>query len=280
MRYTYPSMHTETIEPRPASTIILLRRQEPGFSVFLVVRHHQVDFATGAAVFPGGSLHTEDHDPFFEKAENGEKGQNAPSGMTAAERAHRVAAIRETYEEAGLLLAHHAHSHEFPSKETLDRLEALDTRGRLERHELSFRDVLHQEQLEIALEDLVPFAHWITPQGLPKRFDTRFYLAVAPEHQLASHGGREVVSSVWLTPQQALDQAKAKRLTIIFPTLMNLNKLMLYRSVEHALEAARLTPPVTVQPQLRRHPATGELGLHIPEEAGYPPLDPELLKAP
>ncbi len=277
MHYACCGMNTENVQPRPASTIVLLRRQEPGFSVFLVVRHHQVDFAMGAAVFPGGRLHADDHDPFFEK---GEKGQAARSTLTPAERAHRVAAIRETYEEAGLLLAYHAHSHELASKETLERLEALDTRGRLERHELSFRDVLCQEQLELALEDLVPFAHWITPEGVPKRFDTRFYLVAAPEHQLASHGGREVVDSVWLTPQQALDQAKTKQLIIIFPTLMNLNKLTLYRSVEHAIEAARQAPQITVQPQLRSHPATGQLSLYIPEEAGYPALDPELLSFP
>lgn len=267
-------MNTETVQPRPASTIILLRQQEAGFSVFLVVRHHQVDFATGAAVFPGGRLHEEDHDPFFGC------GQTAAAELPPIARAHRVAAIRETYEEAGLLLAYHASSRELASRETLERLERLDARGRLERGELSLREVLEQESLELALDALVPFAHWITPYGVPKRFDTHFYLTTTPEHQLASHGGREVVDSVWLSPLQALDQAKSKRLTIIFPTLMNLNKLTLYQSAAHAIEASRQAEPVTVQPQLRSDPDTGQLSLHIPDEAGYPPLDPELLRLP
>ena len=263
-------MNTETVQPRPASTIILLRQQEAGFGVFLVVRHHQVDFATGAAVFPGGRLHAEDHDPFFAC-------DQTAAGLPAIARAHRVAAIRETYEEAGLLLAYHVNTRELASRETLERLERLDARGRLERGELSLREVLEQERLELALDTLVPFAHWITPHGVPKRFDTHFYLAVAPEHQLASHGGREVVDSVWLSPQQALEQARSKRLTIIFPTLMNLNKLTLYQSAAHAIEVSRQAEPVTVQPQLRSDPDTGRVSLEIPEEAGYPPLDQDLL---
>ena len=271
MHYTESTMNTETVQPRPASTIILLRQQEAGFGVFLVVRHHQVDFATGAAVFPGGRLHADDHDPFF----GGD--QSTAAELSPSARAHRVAAIRETYEEAGLLLAYHSGSRELASRETLERLERLDARGRLERGELTLREVLEQERLELALDALAPFAHWITPHGVPKRFDTHFYLAAAPEHQLASHGGREVVDSVWLSPQQALDQARSKRLTIIFPTLMNLNKLTLYQSAAHAIEASRQAEPVTVQPQLRSDPDTGRVSLEIPAEAGYPPLDQDLL---
>lgn len=274
LHYTCPIMNTEIVQPRPASTIVLLRQHDPGFSVFLVIRHHQVDFATGAAVFPGGRLHTQDHDPFFASR------RATASPLAPDERAHRVAAIRETYEEAGLLLAYHAGTDELASPETLEHLESLDARGRLERGEVTLREVLEQERLDLALDILVPFAHWITPPEVPKRFDTHFYLAVAPEHQLASHGGREVVDSAWLTPHQALAQAKTKQLTIIFPTLMNLNKLTLFRSVDHAIEASRQTSVVTVQPRLRTHPETGQISLHIPEEAGYPPLDPGLIGFP
>ena len=123
------------------------------------------------------------------------------------------------------------------------------------------------ENLRLAVDQLSPFAHWLTPVNMPKRFDTHFYLAPAPDDAGLSHDGRESVDSVWITPDQALADAAAKRRTVIFPTRLNLEKLAQNKSVESALAAARASPVVPVLPRVERH--DGGRTLHIPLEAGY-----------
>ncbi len=123
------------------------------------------------------------------------------------------------------------------------------------------------EDLELACDLLVPFAHWITPEFMPKRFDTHFFLVAAPENQAAAHDGSESVDSVWTTPGAALGEARAGRRTIIFPTLLNLKKLGRSQGTAEALERARKEPVVTVLPRPERGPEGNFV--HIPAEAGY-----------
>ena len=120
----------------------------------------------------------------------------------------------------------------------------------------------------LAGDMLTPFAHWITPNMMPKRFDTRFYLASAPEDHLAVHDGSESVDSVWIRPEHALKEADAGTRTIIFPTRMNVEKVGRSPSVAHAIETARTTRVVTVEPQVTKN-EKGEPVLRIPVEAGY-----------
>jgi hypothetical protein len=159
------------------------------------------------------------------------------------------------------------------------RLAEIEARWRekLNRDEASVADLVLGEDLELALDRLVPFAHWVTPEMVPKRFDTHFFLATAPPDQVALHDGGESVDSIWVTPQAALAQAESGQRTIIFPTLMNLNLLGLASSVDDALARARRAPVVTVRPVLARTPE-GKPELRIPPEAGYPPLPPALAK--
>ncbi len=117
-----------------------------------------------------------------------------------------------------------------------------------------------------ALDALVPFAHWITPDFVPKRFDTHFFLAVAPADQALVHDGREAVDSVWISPQEALAE-HGRRFKLLFPTHRNLWKLAAHRDAASALAAARATPVVTVQPE--KVTVDGGPGLRIPAEAGY-----------
>ncbi len=127
--------------------------------------------------------------------------------------------------------------------------------------------MLEAESLVLACEELVPFAHWITPTFMPKRFDTYFYLAIAPPQQIALHDGREMVDSVWLRPADALAQAAAGSRTIVPATLLNVGKLGFSSTVAEALAVARAKPVVTVQPELVEQ-AEGIL-LRIPAEAGH-----------
>jgi hypothetical protein len=140
-------------------------------------------------------------------------------------------------------------------------------RAALEAHEIVLGDLLRAEDIELACDLLVPFAHWITPEFMPKRFDTHFFLVAAPPDQVAVHDGRESVDSVWITPAAAVAEAEAGRRTIIFPTLQNVKKLGRAKSVADALAAARREPIVTVLPRVLKT----ERGMRfcIPPEAGY-----------
>jgi 8-oxo-dGTP pyrophosphatase MutT (NUDIX family) len=248
-------------ETRLAATIMLLRDGSDLLEVFMVERHHKIDFAEGALVFPGGKVETSDGTQelvaFCRGADS-----DSPDENTV-----RVAAIRETFEECGVLLARPRGA---PDLVDGVRLESLATsyRDRLQNGDLSMLDMVRAEELELAFDLLVPFAHWITPEFMPKRFDTHFFLVAAPPDQLAVHDGFESVDSLWTTIPRALELEKTGQRTIIFPTLENMKKLGRSRSVEDALENARRDTIVTVLPRFSKDP-DGTLMMVIPEEAGY-----------
>lgn len=247
-------------QARLAATVLLLREGAQGMEVFMVVRHQEIDFASGALVFPGGKLAAGDGDARVRARCSG------ADGLSAEQLALRVGALRESFEECGVLLAR-------ARGETglLDaaRTDALGARYRrpLDRGELGIADMLEAEDLVLACEALVPFAHWITPVYMPKRFDTHFYLVAAPSQQLALHDGHETVDSVWVRPADALAQAQAGTRTIVPATLLNLQKLGFSDSVDAALQAARQAPVVTVLPEVVK--SDGMVVLRIPESAGY-----------
>ncbi len=243
---------------KPSATILLVRDGARGLEVFMVQRHHQIDFATGAMVFPGGKVDEADADPALAALVDG--------AASAEERAIRVAAIRETFEEAGVLLARPRGARELVSAARLAELEARHRKA-LQAGERSMRELALAEDLSLATDLLVPFAHWITPVFMPKRFDTHFFLVAAPPDQLALHDGGESVDSVWTRPADAQAEQAAGRRTIIFPTLMQVQKLGRSERVADALRAARSVPVVTVLPRIEERP-TGRV-LVIPAEAGY-----------
>ncbi|MFI5316324.1 MAG: NUDIX domain-containing protein [Myxococcota bacterium] len=252
-------MSADRPSPRLAATVLLVRDRPGGLEVFMVERHHQIDFATGALVFPGGKVEAADADPRL-RARCGESLE-----VDDAARALRVAAIRETFEECGVLLARARGAAELLAASGVGAPGA------------DFVADVERADLFLACDRLVPFAHWITPAVVPKRFDTHFFLAAAPDDQLALHDGRESVDSLWISPRAALREAEAGRRTIIYPTLMNLVRLAESRDVAAALARARAQPIVTVQPALARR-ADGKPELSIPADAGYPPLPPELAR--
>ena len=241
----------------PAATIMLLRDDPDGLEVFMVVRHHQIDFASGALVFPGGKADPQDFDA--ELMSNLK--DPAPSDDM---RAIQVSAIREAFEECGILLAYDSDG-ELVDAQRLATLQ--DCREPMNNGDLPLKTFLQSEQLTLACDRLVHFSHWITPTMMPKRFDTHFYLVAAPPDQLAVHDGYESVDSVWITPAQALADAKAGTRTVIFPTLRNIEKLAEYQTVDEALTKTLAEPVVSVLPWTEQR----EDGAYvcIPTDAGY-----------
>lgn len=242
--------------PLASSTLLLLRDGAAGIEVFMVKRHHQIDFASGALVFPGGKVDPHDLDPAIRSHCDGAESFDDYRLSLAA------CAIREGFEESGILLAR--------AKGATSLLDAQSATGlagwrpQLNASEKGLAEFLTKEKLNLAVDALVPFAHWITPAFMPKRFDTHFYLAATPEGQLGRHDGSESVDSVWVNPNDAIND---KRWTIIFPTKMNLIKLGQSRTVAEALDTARRTKVVTVEPLVEMR--DGKQVLTIPEEAGY-----------
>jgi 8-oxo-dGTP pyrophosphatase MutT (NUDIX family) len=244
----------------PSSTVLLLRDDRGTFEVFMVQRHHQIDFASSALVFPGGKVDAADRDPALRARCRG------ADGIDDERFAILVSAVRETFEECGVLLARRRGETALLPESAVRPLET-HWRADLVAGRVSLRAIAEAHDLELALDALVPFAHWITPEFMPKRFDTHFFLVPAPRDQVAAHDGEESVDSIWIAPAEAVADAKARRRPIIFPTLRNLIKLARATSVADAIERARCAPVVTVLPTVGRTDA-GPV-IRIPAEADY-----------
>jgi 8-oxo-dGTP pyrophosphatase MutT (NUDIX family) len=255
----------EAPPPRPATTVLLLRPSKPGdaaspVEVFMVVRHHQIDSFSGALVFPGGKLEDADGDPKLRDRCGG------ADRISNDELKFRIAGVREAFEECGVLLARKRGVRALIGAADLKAIEHK-WRARLTRDEASIADLVEAEDLEIATDLMTPYAHWITPTFAPKRFDTWFFLAEAPEDQIALHDGSESVDSVWIQPQAAIDEATAGKRTLVHATTKNLELLAEGRTVVGALSQATERKIVTIQPWLEAR--DGKKYLHIPEGAGY-----------
>jgi 8-oxo-dGTP pyrophosphatase MutT (NUDIX family) len=174
--------------PRPAATVILLRRggkhSDRGLEVCLVQRNPEARFMPGVWVFPGGAV----------DAEDGE-----------GERAPLACAVRELQEEAGI---------------------------------------------EVEADELIPYSRWITPRIVSVRFDTRFYLALAPAHSPPRPDGSETVDAGWFGPQRALEMHERNELPLVFPTIKHLESLLPFANSEEALEAARRRQVKAVEPEV------------------------------
>ncbi len=247
-------------QPVPAATVLLLRGGEARLEVFMVVRHQQIDFASGALVFPGGKVEKADADPRLKARVEG------CDGMDDAARAFRIGAIRESFEECGVLLARPRASRALVSAEQLGPIQAR-WQKKLVEDKASIVDMVEAEDLVLACDLMVPYSHWITPTFMPKRFDTWFFIAEAPADHLAVHDGSESVDSVWISPAQALADLEAGKRTIIFPTRLNLMMLAESPDVNSALLRARDSQIKTVLPWIEEK--NGDKWLTIPDDAGY-----------
>ena len=243
------------VTPVPSATVLLVR-DRPAFEVLMVKRHHQIDFASGALVFPGGKAEAGDNAPDWAALASG---WMADGGV---EQALKICAIRETFEESGVLLARTPEGAPWCAEPR-----AAEARAAVAKGERSFIDLVRALDLRLDLAAMTVYARWITPQGLPKRFDTWFFITTAPEDQLAVCDGWETMDAEWIAPGRALQLAAEGARKIIFPTRMNLQVLAQSRSVDEAIKAARARPLVTVEPKTERR--GGEAFLTLPPDAGY-----------
>lgn len=240
---------------RPAATILLLR-DAPTFEVLMVKRHHQIDFASGALVFPGGKTHAGDDDPAWAGHVAGW------SQFDAVQRGLRIAAIREVFEEAGVLLAHRTDGSTMGGEAC-----PMDVRAAVDRGETHFLDVIRDLDCRLDLDALTVFARWITPTMMPKRFDTWFYAVNAPADQVAACDGHETVDAEWIAPSEVLRLEKAGERKVIFPTRMNVQLLAEASSAGDAVARAQARTLVTVLPEMASRP-DGRV-LVLPPNAGY-----------
>lgn len=259
-------MTKEAGAARPASTILLLRdgKNQAGdaaIEVFMMVRHYQIEFASGALVFPGGSVDAADRDIIATPALYA-----GVDGLDDDTLAFRIAAIRETFEESGILLAREQGSNDLIAAAKAKAISDAH-REALCAGKINFARILIDNALVLALDLLTPYAHWITPVTMPKRFDTWFFLAAAPPAQIGAHDGRESTDSIWLSPAEALEGGDNGRFTLPFPTTRNLIRLGKHSSVASALDDASRIKVVTVMPVMTKNGDKRQL--RIPADAGY-----------
>jgi 8-oxo-dGTP pyrophosphatase MutT (NUDIX family) len=230
-----------TIPVRDAATVMLLRDGADGVEVFMLRRNLNSDFVGGAYVFPGGAVDDHDRHEDLDAVCRGRR-DAAASAQLGVERgglAYWVAAIRECFEEAGVLLAYHRSG-------GVMRLRNPSTKERFARHrhavdsgQRRLVDICQEEQLQLAVDCMYYFSHWITPEGAPRRYDTRFFVARAPEDQEPLHDDHEVIANVWIRPQDALDRHRAGEFDLIFPTMRSLQTLARFDTADEVLEAAQ-----------------------------------------
>jgi len=229
---------------RPAATVLLLR--DDPFEVLMVRRRRGGTFSD-ALVFPGGVIDASDADVAWLPHLDG------ASGLDPEARAVRIGAVRETFEEASILIARMADGSPLPAGPPDDGS--------------PFRDLVARRGAVLTLGELHPFGRWVTPVVEPRRFDATFFVCRAPQGQSARQDDGETVGFEWARPAELLERAAAGERSLLFPTLMNLRLLAESHDTESALAAADARPVIRIQPTARRD--GDRIVLTIPEESGY-----------
>lgn len=234
-----------TMPARPAATVVLLRDGAAGLEVFLIKRHGLSDVLGGACVFPGGKVDADDalldmatHLDQLPAQLHQALGEPALATLDAA--GLYVAAMRETFEESGILFVQDA------GQALADQAHGLLREG------LHFDEMLSQLGLRLAASGLVPWSRWITPRVASvtnKRFDTRFFVAALPGKQQARHADHEATESLWLTPRDALQRYWDGHIELAPPQIMSLAHLSRHASAADVLGQARRRAPPVIQPE-------------------------------
>jgi 8-oxo-dGTP pyrophosphatase MutT (NUDIX family) len=263
-----PPERPSGVEARPAATVLLVRdAEQSGVEVFVLRRTASAAFAAGMYVFPGGRVDDVDHaaelEPYCEGLDDAVA--SARLGVEHGGLAYWVAAVRECFEEAGVLLARRRDGRPLAVSEA--------DRGAVHRGELSMEELCRRDGLVLDVAAIRYIAHWVTPAGEgPRRFDTRFFLAPAPPDQEGVHDDAELVHSMWVRPDAAVAQAEAGELVMMPPTIANLRFVAGCADAAAALARADAigTPP-RIQPKLL--PTTdGTRRVSLPGDADYDDL--------
>jgi 8-oxo-dGTP pyrophosphatase MutT (NUDIX family) len=254
--------------PRESTTVILVRKNDAGLGeIFLARRHQRQSFMAGACVFPGGQVDAADSDPEFSSyipsIENFDPQSLLQDASLTPEMAQSlfICAIRETFEETGVLFAQTGGNLiQLDSGQDIARFARY--RQELNRGGISLQDIAAKENLFFALHALIPYAHWITPEIVPKRFSTRFFLAGLPDGQTATTDCDELTDFLWVTPGDALQMQLNKEIMLMPPTLKTLEELAAFADLDELFEHARHR---TIYPILPEAAANVLLLPHDPE---------------
>jgi 8-oxo-dGTP pyrophosphatase MutT (NUDIX family) len=268
-----------TVPVRPAATVMLVRDGDDGLEVFMLRRTLSAAFASGMYVFPGGRVDDADHADELEPVCDGLDDERA-SRLLQVERgglAFWVAAIRECFEEAGVLLARPTDAADPGDVVRFDDPDVAARFGaeRLLVHagERSLVDVCADEDLVLVTDSIHYVSHWITPIGEARRFDTRFFVARAPQAQEPLHDDNETIDSLWVRPAAALERFEAGELALLPPTIASLEFLQQFDSADAALVAAAdIGVPPVILPRLRLDDAGRFLGVSLPGDPDYDTL--------
>jgi len=217
--------------PRPAATLILLRQ---GLEVLMLQRAQTAAFLGGAYVFPGGALDPEDHSAHrvlgLTEAQANERLRVSSGGL-----GYYVAAIRECFEEAGILLACEKNG----KPVSADRAESL-----MHWRKKPFRNMLEAEDLYVPAGELAYYGHWVTAPGRSRRFDARFFVAIAPQGQQGSHDAGETVHDIWTSPREALERGARGEIELVHATQVSLQDFSRFSDPRAAFEHVRALPEI------------------------------------
>jgi len=277
MTETRRSCHTELVSvkptpvtPAPAATLVLLRNGPAGgVEILLIQRHRASKFAAGDHVFPGGKIEPADSPDDAARWCAGPAVEDAARvlALAHAPRAalgYWIGAIREAFEEVGVLLAVDASGR--PPRIDAERLAAY--RHACQADHRAFWDLLRTERLTLTTDRLTYFAHWITPEENPLRFDTRFFAAPMPELQDPVADDHEITSVRWLSPGRAFDAQTAGEISLRRPTIANLQLFDGAASVADALTRLAGRPIPTIRPRVIED-ADGTRRALLPGDAGW-----------
>ena len=240
---------------RPAATVILVREAGTAFEIFMLKRTGRASFAGGMFVFPGGRVDSDDHLHRYDAVRTGpSESQAAQVAALGAEwRGYWVAGIRESFEEAGLLLAYRDGALlSYNGDGVRERIMAY--RQPLHAGELSLFDICRRENLTLAVDRIHFHNRFVTPRGRPRRFDTRFFIAETPAEQTGGHDDKETVDSIWISPQDALARNAAGEFDLMAVTQAQLKWLTSCESAAAVLAMATAKRRFPVyRPVLPRH---------------------------
>ena len=258
---------------RPAATLVLTRDTSEGLQVLLLQRTWEAVFMPGYFVFPGGAV--DEQEPLGREHALGPSDTDISQTMSVDEGGadYMLAAVRECFEEAGVLLALDEHGQPLGNNHP-----AHGDREAVFRGDMSLADLCQKHRLSIPLDRLAYLGHWVTPPGPPRRFDTRFFVTVAPEGQIASHDGVETIDHLWIRPAAALEEHRNGQRLLGLPTIRTLRVLSSFNTTEALMRYAHANPPESYPdqpwPALKKNePVMLEPGAPAYDEAAK--LDPE-----
>lgn len=260
----------EILIPRPAATVLTLRDGVEGYEILMLRRNLNSDFVGGAYVFPGGGVDTNDAGPEAQALALGLDDERASRqlGLERGGLAYYVACLRELFEEAGLLVACDPEGEALPSDDEDLRARMAEYRREVNDGSLRFIDMLEREGLRLDFRALAYLAHWVTPVGPPRRYDTRFFVALAPAGQIAAHDANETVADKWVRPIEALAQYERGELEMILPTIRNLQAIAHFSSADEVLAYATAQTSIPrIEPRIITR--DGEIRIVLPGEPDY-----------